>query len=213
MNKVFVNVLGASALLASAASFAGGPDAAATDNDTAASTAGFYVNGNVGYGMQDISKNAPDLAPAGSKVNRGSFVWSANAGYQFNQYIAAEAGYMSLPESKVKADNGNTLGKAELSAITLVAKGIYPINEQFDVFGKAGVAFMMSKVVQDSVLTGVAGTTTTKTNRATPMFGLGVDYNVNENVVVTAQAITTLKNGVNVPATYTGLVGVGYKFS
>ena len=44
------------------------------------------------------------------------------------------------------------------------------------------------------------------------MLGLGVDYNINENVAVTVQGITTLKHSADYPATYTGLVGLTYKF-
>ena len=212
MNKAFVALVGASALVASTAGFAGGPSSAVStpvDN-----SAGFYVNGNLGFGRYGLtSSDVNAFNAAGFNVDRNSIAWSANVGYQFNPYIAVEAGYMQLPYARFTVPGATGHADIDTSAFTVDAKGIYPINEQFDVFAKAGLA------VETQSLSGSVGpVVTSNSHQVLPLFGLGVDYNINQNWAVGVQDVATLKRG-NItstsyyPATYTALVGVTYKFS
>lgn len=207
MKKIIVSAVSAAALLGTSFAFAGGPDMAAAPAPADNDVAGFYVNGNVGYGHVDVDISDIDLP--GVKIERNSFAWSANVGYQFNKYIAVEGGYMMLPYIKVSAD-GDSI-KLHTNAGVLVAKGMYPISDKFDVFAKAGIAYLSHSV---SVSAG-ASSASVSANDGTvePVAGLGVDYNITPKVAVTAQAITTIKTDDNFPATYTGLVGLSYKFS
>lgn len=212
MNKAFVALVGASALVASTAGFAGGPSTAVSapvDN-----SAGFYVNGNLGFGRYGLSSSDVNAYNAvGFNVDRNSIAWSANVGYQFNPYIAVEAGYMQLPYARFTVPGVSGHADLDTSAFTVDAKGIYPINEQFDVFAKAGLA------VETQSLSGSTGPVVASHNhQVLPLFGLGVDYNINQNWAVGVQGIATLKSGgiTNAsyyPATYTALAGVTYKFS
>ncbi len=212
MNKVFVALAGASALVVSTAGLAGGPTTAA--NAPVDHSAGFYVNGNAGYGHVDT----PNIVDKDLKFSRNSFAWSGNVGYQFNPYIAVEAGYMALPYTKAKSKSFDTVNlatnstvKGKTDAITVAAKGIYPINQQVDLFGKAGLAYLSRTAVVN--VNGNVTSTKIKGNHITPLFGLGVDYNLTQNWAVNVQGVTTLKSGDGFPATYTALAGLTYKFS
>lgn len=213
MNKAFVTLVGASALVVSAAGFAGGP---ATAPVAANNAAGFFVNGNLGYGRYGLTSSDVDaFNSVGINVDRNSFAWSINAGYQFNQYIAVEAGYMQLPYAKLTQNSTSGNVKLKTSAITADVKGILPVSQQFDLFAKAGLAFESQSLSSSNA--GVTTVTTSDNHRIAPLFGLGVDYNINQNWSVGLQGIATLKtghaaNGNYYPATYTGLVGVTYKF-
>jgi OmpA-OmpF porin, OOP family len=203
MKKTIIAIAAASAFVASAAAMATAPVAPRNAGE-------FYVNGNVGYGHTALNKTDITL-DAGQHIKKNGFAWSANVGYQFNPNFAVELGYMDLYGYKVTQDNVATSVKLEGSAITAAAKVIYPVSQEFDLFGKLGFAYESSKAV---VSDGTNSATVKSTDHpVTPLLGLGVDYNVNSNVAITVQGITTLRHNANYPATYTGLVGLTYKFS
>src|SRR5277367_4944866 len=111
MNKLFVILAGASALAASAAGFAGGPESHSKSFEN--NSAGFYVEGDaMFYGSTDLALPS----------NNG-FTWYANMGYQFGPHFAVEAGYLHLFDGY-------------RHAVTFDAKGIYPISPLFNLFGK-----------------------------------------------------------------------------
>lgn len=149
-------------------------------------TAGFFVSGNLGYGKVDIKNStipARDL--------RG-FTWNMNGGYQFCRYVAAEMGYTKFH------DAANT----ETSGWNLIAKGIYPLRDQFDIFGKAGLMRLSFK-----------DTTGASRDKVVPQFGLGGSYNINANIALSVQGLTTLAGENNLPATYGAYAGASYRFT
>lgn len=84
-----------------------------------AADTGFYVEGNVGTNVASVAGD----------VGTGGFALNANAGYEFNKYIAAEGGYM------LHAADG-----LSLHAIHAAAKGTLPVNDKVKLFAKLGVA-------------------------------------------------------------------------
>lgn len=206
MKKVVLGFVSAAALASVSLAMAGGMTSmAASDQSSVNNASGVFISGNLGYAKQ----NAKVVSPLTAKDLRG-FAWNANAGYQFNQYLALEAGYTRF--SDVKAAVGSNKFDAKLYGVDVLAKAIYPINDQFNVFAKAGAMDMFQKTSAD-------GVTTVNRSRIVPEFGVGTSYNVTSNVALTLQGITTLamkgpKNGSGtMPATYTGLAGVSYKFN
>lgn len=91
---------------------------------------------------------------------------------------------------------------AEASGWSLLGKGIYPLHDQFDAFGKAGVMRLHTKDVfgarKDSVV---------------PEFGVGAAYNVNDNIAVSVQGLMSFAASNQVPATYAAYAGASYKFT
>lgn len=223
MKKVVVNIVSAAALTLGMAAATNGMAATSQNfsNQTSSNGAGIFVSGNLGYGT--IGNSASDYnttgQPAATSFNHDGLAWAANAGYQFNKYLAVEAGYISFGQSK--ANTYNTSSQAVKATDTFggfdaAVKGILPINNQFDVFAKAGAVDMHD----DLDVTG-AGTTTKATGHSwAPLLGIGTSYNINKNVALTAQDDYAFKTtykyqgqNTRMPSGNAILAGVSYKFN
>lgn len=84
-------------------------------------------------------------------------------GYTVNPNFAVELGYTDL---------GSIVSVIDFSTFDVSAVGIYPINDQFSVYGKLGMASTKEEAL------GVSGT------RSAVTFGLGGQFNVNQSVGV-----------------------------
>lgn len=124
---------------------------------------GAYAGLNVGIGKPDI--NTPN-----GEDKKSSAVGGAVLGYKFNQYMAIEGQYTGA--GKV---TDNVKGSAKVDAASLAMIGFLPLNDQFNLYGKLGVASTKTTVtsslspINDATHTGVT-------------YGLGAEYNVNHNV-------------------------------
>lgn len=207
MKKIMYVTLGATALLASGLAVAGSPEQAPEVSAPVVTTPqGFYLTAGAGWGYTNFAKS--NLAVV--SIKRNNFIWNAAAGYRFNPYFAVEGGYMQFATARIKNTMilNNTLNQSlYASAPYIAAKGILPINDQFDVFGQAGVGytFMSSK--------GFAGTVNINRHKhpILPILAIGADYNINQNLAVTLKGIATVKSGP-MPATYGATIGLTYYF-
>jgi len=206
MKKLVVSFVTAAALTSVSIAMAGGMDNMAAPVQPSNNDAGFIVSGNVGYGK--VNYNAANINVRPSML-RG-FAWNGNLGYQFNKFFALESGYTHFHNVITNSGNIQTQG------VDLLAKGILPINSQFNVFAKAGAMDVFTKVSPNASYVAFASV---NRSRITPEFGIGTSYNVTRNVALTLQGITTLAmkgphaGTFTQPATYAGYVGASYKFS
>lgn len=191
MKKVVVGLVSAAALATITAGMAAGTNSTVASQDFFNnSAAGIYVGGGLGFSHT----NAGTLL----SNDKNNFAFGFDAGYQVNQYLAAEFGYINVDR------------KSHESAyiLDLVAKGILPVTDQISLFGKAGLARVAVSETQ-------SGTTLTG-SRYTGILGAGVSYNINNSLSVDAQvlhAFKTSSDGLNWPGITTTLVGLSYKFS
>jgi opacity protein-like surface antigen len=132
--------------------------AVAADND------GFYVGAGLGYsnwnvndGRLDNSVNsrlADSLCPtcevASSSTTQTATPFMFQVGYRFMDYFAAELGYIDNGGSNYKGQVFDTETSTRVGVVKgtrsgsgwpVSLLGIYPINETWDVFGRAGVYF------------------------------------------------------------------------
>lgn len=193
--RVLIGALGAATLVCAMDSMAGG---AVEANDSNV-LSGFYLGANLGYGKTN------ETLENNSTKNKG-FVWGADAGYNFNQYLAVEAGYTQMATVKV---SGQTLS-SENRMFDLVAKGTYPINTQFNIFGKLGAAYTHTKLA--STIGGASIEGAGANGAIVPYFGAGVGYNLTKNVSFNVQGFATTKRANVVPAMYGATAGVAYTF-
>ena len=88
--------------------------------------------------------------PASLKISNTGLAGRLAIGYQFSPYFAAELGYLRLANQKGKdyGSTGYAIGTKTLSqnALDVAAKGILPINDKFNVYGKLGVAYLTSTI-------------------------------------------------------------------
>lgn len=185
--RVLLGAIGSAALLVAMDSMAGSVE----QNNSVLS--GLYVGGNIGYG-----KTNETFGDSLSGFQNKGFAWGVNGGYQFNKNFAAEVGYTQMANVKYDAANLATQNRI----VDIVAKGIYPLNEQFNVFGKLGAAYTHTNDVAEDV----------KHSAIVPYFGAGVGYNLTENVSLNVQGFATTKRADAVPAMFGGTVGLQYSF-
>lgn len=223
MKKVVVGFVSAAALATISMAMAGGmTGTGASDNQAVSNSnvSGVYVSGDLGVGMVDYKKsdfNDPITGAAPSSFKKYAFAWGANLGYQYNQYVAVELGYLSFGQAKSNTSyNGIPLTvKSSFGGFDAVLKGILPVNSAFNLFAKAGAVDMHA---HPSVSGPAAPFLTTKSQSTwMPLIGAGAAYNVNSNVALTVQddyAFRTHgKNGFIMPAANDVLAGVSYKFN
>lgn len=215
MKKTVVSLIAATALTAGAVAFAGGPDVV-----PAPSHSGFYAGADLGYAYSpdgiDKELTKADIAALSdaTKDNKG-FAFGAHLGYQFNQYIALEGGYMRLPKVGYE-QNHDFIGFDDTNVFYGAVKGSYPVIDNLSVFAKAGYAVVKTSLDEENTTTGVSVTDASSTNYM-PLVGAGVEYRVlpklGVNVAYTALIrVGKASNGNHFPTTHIGTVGLNYYF-
>ncbi len=137
--------------------------AATISNMAFAGDTGAYVGLNLGIGKPDI--NMPN-----GRDKQSSAVAGVVLGYKFNPYVAVEGQYTGI--GKV---TDNVSGSAKGDAASLAVLGILPLNENFNLYGKLGVA--ATKTTVSSSLSPMNDAT-----RTSVTYGLGAEYNVNKDI-------------------------------
>ncbi len=122
----------------------------------AISTPAFAADGGyVGFKFGSANKSVNTVSETNSS-------WGIFGGFQFNQNVALEVGY---------TDFGTVAGGLiKFTGFDVAAVGTLPINQQFSLFGRLG----MASVKEDFSLAGLSA------SRTAPTFGIGGQFNVNQ---------------------------------
>jgi len=124
---------------------------------------GFYAGVNVGDGKFGINTT--------NGVNKSSSVVSGGMlGYKFNKYLGVEGQYTGIGKVTDKVS-----GTAKGDAASLTGVGFLPLNDNFNLYGKLGVA--VAKTTVSSSLAPMGDAT-----RTAVTYGLGGEYNLNKNI-------------------------------
>lgn len=152
---------------------------------------GFYLGGSIGqsntrFKTEDFTFSSPLVAES---ENRTATAWKLFAGYEFNRYLAAEAGYTDLGSPKYKVMgigglSGAAQAKAAESAWFAATKGSLPINQQFDLFAKLGLTRNHLKDSASGVIGGIDVADTATKNRTGALVGVGAEYLPAKNIGV-----------------------------
>lgn len=211
MKKVVVSLVGAAALATITAGMAGGMDStvASTNSFFNNADSGFFVGGNLGWAKVDATR-ADITASSAADLKTGGFSWNVNGGYQFNQFFALEGGYTGFDDAYAQLGSVKR-GFKDAGMWSMLAKGMYPINQQFSVFAKFGAARLSMKPFVGSM-------TASSIHRWAPELGLGVAYHMTKNISLEAQGVTTFRisqgaGKVATPATYGFYAGASYLFN
>lgn len=191
-----------------------------------ATTNGVYVTGQAGYAVTHMKNTLSfdPVFPGGKTMPNGGVAGRLAIGYQFNPNLAVELGYLQLP--KLKATTPHTpnyyagLITLKQNAIDVAAKGILPINDKFNLFGKIGVAYLTSDVDYLNEDTGNNNNNWGGDNfgiakhQWAPEAGIGVSFNVTPNAFVdTSWTHIQPIGGKNKPGNIDFVaVGIGYSF-
>lgn len=153
----------------------------------------FYIGGAAGYGKVDAS--VPNAVN-----NNSGLLWMAKAGYHFTRYLGVEGGYINLPNVK---SNG-IYERKQNNIIYGAVVGTMPLKYGFDVYGKAGLATVHTRVMPGFTNEG-------SYSKLTGLVGAGVGYAITPNLSFNLEADMTNKSG-QVPASHAVLLGLSYSF-
>ena len=129
----------------------------------AAEDSGFYVGAGLGFGKINVDADkitnplndafefleAP-LYVSNDNVDQNTAPWDLMVGYKFMKYFAVELAYIDLGSADYTGKIRSTIddeivGKAKASLNAdgwpLSVLGIWPVTDQFDVWGRVGVFF------------------------------------------------------------------------
>jgi opacity protein-like surface antigen len=190
--------------------YASAPVPVATQSPYASSAdAGFVVGLEGGYA--DTHWNNFDavinlLEPKiNLKTKSNGFAGRAFLGYDFNQYFAAETGYVYLPKTTSDQADGSEIKNY---AFDLLGKISVPVTTGLKLYAKAGLGYF------SSTFTGLGPD---ETNRHVgPAFGVGAGYEVVPNLTVNLSWMRYSGNGKiqdnYQPNPDVVLLGLSYKF-
>jgi OmpA-OmpF porin, OOP family len=174
------------ALLTSATAFGAVATAHAADNTP-------YI----GVGAVS-SEHRYNLANDTSSGDRKSTEWGGKiyGGVQISPTWAVEAGYTDFGKSSYGYNVGAATGRVESDAKSfyLAGKGSYPINQQFSLFGKLGVAHNKNDVTGTGLAAGYNG----DSSRNSLYASVGAEYAFNEKVSATLEYEHYGKNDIDV---------------
>lgn len=189
MNKM-INLVAASVLVASA-------------SVAMADSTGFYAGVLAGYGKVDYVNGANS-----NVVNKNHGIdGGLNAGYMFTKNFGVEAGVLQY--SKVKLNN-NLGSITDNHNIYVAGVAKYNFTNEFNVFGKLGVANVHTKTPAGLTIDNVA-VEQGGHSKFTYFAGAGVGYFVTQNVQLSLEGDITGKASV-IPAMFSTNVGISYMF-
>lgn len=169
---------------------------------------GFYAG--FGFGQSklkgwDVSNFVADLAAMTPTVtalpyggDNKSEGWKVYAGYQFNQYLALEGGFVDFNDARARyrvtapapAANGYLQSLIENDAWTLAAKASLPVTDSIKVFAKLGASNWSSdlRTIREAMNVKTMPLTGREKSRGTDAFyGLGVSYALFDNLELRAE--------------------------
>ena len=177
---------------------------------------------NLDYSEADLTA---DLASLGwiinnPKVDDSNTTWKVYAGFEVNDWFAVEAGYVDLGE--VITQFGATIPPTQIDALLSDTFSVHPyqgdgwmvagvaryafVPDQFSVVGRAGLFAWESKTTV-RVISGGTGSVAGDDSGTDAMFGVGVEWQINEQWALTADwERYKLNEWLDVPS-------IGVKFS
>lgn len=152
-----------------------GATALALGLTTAVNAEGLYIGASVG--QLDL-----DFCTAGlTSCDDEDTGWKLLAGYELNDNIAFEGGWVDLGKYSASGPGGTFAQESD--GIFMNVKGTLPINESFGVFAKLGVLFWENDY-SGSIATALGISDDDGTDA---IFGLGAQYMFSEQVGVVAE--------------------------
>jgi len=159
--QIVIRAIGAAALALSGIAFAmgGGYETPSTAfADTGDTGAGFYLKGQVGYGLShwDYTDHQSALITNNNLfnslvvTNENGFTGRVGAGYAFNRYLGIEGGWTYLPSTDVRfksRTDGSLQATARDSwAVDLSAVMSVPLYKGFGTYGSVGIDYVNTEM-------------------------------------------------------------------
>jgi len=165
---------------------------------------GVYAQDAGWYGGLDLGSSRLSGVELGDGFDRSDTALGFDVGYRINRNVAVEGAFTDLGKFHFSSAAGD--GDFKPKAVSLAAVGILPLQANWSLYGKAGIAHTETKV---------GGSVDTSDTNNGLLAGAGVMYDFNRNVF--AKAGWDHYADVGTDATGDGRlnvysVGVGYRF-
>lgn len=144
-----------------------------------ASVPGFYILGQIGSGNTHAQASDADAISINDRV---VFTGRIAGGYQFNQNLAVEIGYIRFSDvdfSGVGGVLGQDVSVSE-KAIDFIAKPMLPLSTNFDIYAKLGLAYF--KANGSTIVNGISYLG--YSDSWVPALGLGLSYDITPSVLL-----------------------------
>lgn len=173
----------------------------------AGAASGPYIGGNIGYNTgadgDSLSTSCGTAGVSCRDLGDTEDVWSVYGGYPLSPNLAAELGYTDLiytARAEESTDGTATSrGQQESKGVSLSLKGMYPVMDKLDVYGKLGAFFWESDMRATAGSASDSGTS--------PTVGVGLEYAINDNFDVRAGWDRYLELGTQGKLVEDGTVG------
>jgi len=158
---------------------------------SAAFADGFYGIGEITRSSPSLDKDYFDAALTGngasglsSRDDHNGTQWRLQGGYRFNPYLAIEAGYIDFGTAKYKANyaGGSAHGSLKAGGVDVVGLASLPLNDNFSVFGKAGLVYANVKSSLTASDPAALASDNNSTRVVRPLLGVGANYKITQNV-------------------------------
>ncbi len=189
--------------------------ACAIMNANAALPVGLYVSGQAGYA--DTHMKSRLSSSTGIALANDGLAGRIALGYKITPNFGLEVGYLQLSEGKSNFPQDTQYNKQH--AIDVAAKGMLPITQNVNIYGKLGVAYLTTELKKDATDKGIP--ISTDLNQAegiakhkwAPEVAVGMGYDITPNVTVDTSLTHIQPMGNNRPGNIDFLaVGVSYNF-
>ncbi|HEY9199377.1 MAG TPA: outer membrane beta-barrel protein [Gammaproteobacteria bacterium] len=163
-----------------------------------AENSGWYVGAGVGQSSVDISGSEVDALTAAegltstTSVDDTDTAWKLFGGYRLTENFGIETAYMDYgsitSDTTVTAPVAGTINiDLETTAWIIDAVGILPLNEQFELFGKLGVAMWDIEADVSAVAGGTAFGGSVEDDGSDFHFGVGAGYALTDTIGIRAE--------------------------
>lgn len=169
----------------------------------ASADSGFYSTNTLG--INEVDNKIITV----TQTSNGGLPYQAGGGYQFNQYVGLEGSYVRYSDLPLYA---TSLVSKESDMIRIVAKGMVPVTDKVNIFGKAGAATVSPQIINDLDDGNTANEVTNNSHdKVLPYIATGIGYGFNQDIGFTFQLAET-PSGNGVPAMFSATAGFSYKF-
>ena len=164
-------------------------------SEPAAADRGFYLAGSIGSAELDEEFDGFD-------VDDSSTAYRILAGFQFNEYFAAEAGYHNFGDFEDFVQVGGETQQIKLSAdgFTIGIVGSLPLHERFALQGRTGVFYWDG----DAEINNASSASPEDTN---PYFGVGGAFDITPGFQLTGDWTRYELDSAN-----SGVFSVGFRY-
>jgi hypothetical protein len=174
---------------------------------------GGYVDTNFGLSTMMATPENGSVPLTSASIKNHVFGARGYAGYQFNEYLALEAGFLRPRNTRYTQVNNGTVPNGNISeyGIDLTGKVFLPMAAYIHLspYLKAGAIYMDAQSHGGITRNGASDFGYS----LHPLFGFGIGYDIMPSVTVDASCTTITKHNTQLPALYMYFLGLTYHFS